>query len=193
MLFNNWDKLIENGKNLNLKKTREDVLKILSYSLDAINPYKIVKKIFYKKNIVINGKKFYFSDFEKIYLIGFGKASIGMSQAVCDSINNEKGVVITTTSNDKVFNDNISTFVGSHPLPSNNCIIATNKLMDLVKLCNKNDLLIVLISGGGSSLLCKPRSNIEDLQKITNLLLKSGANIEEINTIRKHLSFVKGG
>ena len=138
MLFNNRDKLIENGKNLNLKKTREDILKILSYSLDAINPYKIVKNIFYMKNIVINGKKFDISDFEKIYLIGFGKASIGMSQAVCDSINIEKGVVITTTSNYKVSNENISTFVGSHPLPNNNCIIATKKLMDLVKICNKN-------------------------------------------------------
>jgi len=72
-------------------------------------------------------------------------------------------------------------------------LVWLEKILDVVKLCGKNDLLIVLISGGGSALLCKPRVDLEDLQNTTDLLLRSGADINEINTIRKHLSYVKGG
>ena len=70
---------------------------------------------------------------------------------------------------------------------------AEDKIVSLVKKTNKNDLLLVLISGGGSALLCKPRIPLEDMQTLTDMLLKSGADITELNTIRKHLSFVKGG
>jgi glycerate-2-kinase len=96
-------------------------------------------------------------------------------------------------SNRKVNSSRIITFVGNHPITSQNSIDGTNKILDMVKNCNENDLLIVLISGGGSALFSKPRTSLKDIQKTNDLLLRSGANINEINTIRKHLSFVKGG
>jgi len=193
MLFRNYKDLLENAKEETIKKIRKDILDILSYSLKSADPYKSVKKRFLKDNIHINNKNLDLSIFNNIYLVSFGKASVGMAQAVCDSINITKGIVVTNEKKRKVKHKNVETFVGSHPIPDENSIKGTEKIINLVKNCKKDDLLIVLISGGGSALLCKPRVDLKDIQKITELLLKSGANINEINTIRKHLSYVKGG
>lgn len=193
MLFKNKKKIIENGQTTELKKIREDILYILESALDAVNPYNVVKSKFDKKRIIFENETIDISNFKHIFLIGFGKASVGMAKAVCDSINITSGAVITNDSNKKVSKKNIRTYVGSHPIPNQKTIDATEKVLDIIKQCDEEDLLIVLISGGGSSLLCKPRIPLKDLQKITDLLLNSGADINEINTVRKHLSYVKGG
>jgi len=193
MLFKNREKIIENGQTPELKKIRGDILDILTFALDSVNPYEVVKSMFYEKKINIGWKTVDPSDFENIYVVGFGKASVGMAQAVCDSIDVKKGVIITNDPSNKVRSECVDTFVGSHPIPDQNSIDGTEKILDIIKMCGNEDLLIVLISGGGSALLCKPRASLEDLQQTTYLLLRSGADINEINTIRKHLSFVKGG
>jgi len=87
----------------------------------------------------------------------------------------------------------VEVIVGGHPLPNEGSIRGTEKILDLLGNCSENDCVIVLISGGGSSLFCKPRVSLNDLQKTFDLLLRNGVSIEELNTIRKHLSFVKGG
>ena len=193
MLFKNQRQIINNGQTPELKKIRKDILDILSSSYDAVNPYKAVKNNIINGKIVFNSETIDISSFKNIYLVGFGKASIGMAQAVCDSFNIKNGAVITNDSKNKVKNSNIITYVGSHPLPTQNNINNTEKLLDIVKKCKEDDILIIVISGGGSSLFCKPRVNLDDMNKTIDLLLKSGANINEINTIRKHLSYVKGG
>jgi len=193
MSFKNREKIIENGQTPELKRIREDVLDILTSALNSIDPYKAVKSMFYGKKIKVDGKSIDTDNFENIYVVGFGKASVGMIQAICDSINVKKGAIITNDSNKKVESDCINSFVGSHPIPDQNSIDSTDRLIDFIKMCGNADLLIVLISGGGSALLCKPRVSLKDLQYTTDLLLRSGAEINEINTIRKHLSFVKGG
>ena len=193
MLFKNREKIIENGQTPELKKIRGDILDILTFALDSVNPYEVVKSRFYEKKINIGEKTVDSSDFENIYVVGFGKASVGMAQAVCDSIDVKKGVIITNDPNNKVRSECVDTFVGSHPIPDQSSIGGTDKILDIIKMCGNEDLLIVLISGGGSALLCKPRVSLTDLQPTTDLLLRSGASINEINTIRKHLSFVKGG
>jgi len=193
MLFKNREKIIENGQTPELKKKRGDILDILTFALDSVNPYKVVKSMFYEKKIDIGGKNVDVSDFENIFVVGFGKASVGMAQAVCDSVDVKKGVITTNDPNNKVRSECVTTVIGSHPIPDQNSIDGTEKILDIIKMCGNKDLLIVLISGGGSALLCKPRVNLKDLQQTTDLLLRSGADISEINTIRKHLSFVKGG
>jgi len=185
MLFKNFKEIIENGRTSEIKKARKDVLNILSAALNAVDPYNAVKNFLDKQKIDI-------SDFKDIYLIGFGKASIKMTKAVCDTFKIKKGIVITNETKKKLDN-NIQVFTGGHPLPNENSINGTEKTLQLIEKCRENDLLIVLISGGGSALLSKPRIPLNDLKKTTDLLLKSGANIKEINTIRKHLSLVKGG
>jgi len=192
-MFKNKEILIDNGKEGYIKNVRKDILEILESSLNAVDPYNSVKKCFGKKKFKINNKEIDIGEYKNIYLVAFGKASIGMAQAVSDSIEIKKGVVITNEKQRKVESSNVSTYVGSHPIPNQDSITGAKKVLELVENCEEDDLLFVLISGGGSALLSYPKIKINDLQKTTDLLLKSGADIKEINTIRKHLSNIKGG
>ena len=193
MLFKNREQIIRNGETPELKKIRGDVLDILNSVLDAVDPYKAVKSRFNSDMIVFEEDSIDISDFDNVYLVGFGKASVGMAQAVCDSVDVKEGVVVTNDPDSQVKNDNVVTIAGGHPLPDQGSIDGAEKILSIVEKCNDCDVLIVLISGGGSALLSKPRVCLEDLQSVTSLLLKCGADINEINTIRKHLSLVKGG
>ncbi|KYK32088.1 MAG: hypothetical protein AYK22_00590 [Thermoplasmatales archaeon SG8-52-3] len=193
MLFKNQKHIIKNGKNQYLKEIRRNVLEIFTSAIESVDPYNVVRSKINNNKIIFNSEKFDISNYKNIHLIGFGKASIGMAKAVYDSISIKKGAIITNEINNSFKKNGLNVLYGTHPIPSEKNINATNKLINILKNCNKNDLLIVLISGGGSALFCKPRVSLLDLQKVTNLLLKSGADIKEINTIRKHLSYVKGG
>ena len=191
MLFKNREKIIENGQTPLLKEVRSDILEILTSVIKAVDPYNAVKSRFDGNSIVLNSKLIDTSNFNGIFLIGFGKASFGMAKAVCDSIKIKSGAIISNVSHQNMETYCVNTLIGGHPIPNENSIDSTDQILDIVKKCGKDDLLIVLISGGGSALLCKPRVNLLDLQITSDLLLKSGANINEINTIRKHLSYVK--
>ncbi len=193
MLFKNYDQIVSNGQTPQLQKKRKDILDILTVALDSVNPYNAVKGVFKDGKIVFEAVSIDTSGFENIYVVGFGKACVGMAQAVCDFVNVTKGVIASNDFSVKLTCDKIEVIVGGHPIPNKRSIQGAEKITEIVKKCRENDLLIVLISGGGSALLCKPRVSLEGLQEATNLLLKSGANINEINTIRKHLSYVKGG
>lgn len=193
MLFKNYNQLVANGQTPELKKKRKDVLDILTVALESANPYHAVTRVFDNDQIVFEDKTIDLSCFEHIYLVGFGKASVGMTQAVCDSVTVSRCVVVTNDSSAKVTNERIDVVVGGHPMPNTGSILGAEKILEVVNMCGEHDCLIVLVSGGGSALLCKPRICLEDLQETTDLLLRSGADINEINTIRKHLSYVKGG
>jgi hydroxypyruvate reductase/glycerate 2-kinase len=192
-MFKNKNQITKNGSTPELKKIRAEILDIFSAAVNAVNPYNCVKYRFKENFILINDKQLDIRCFDNVYLIGFGKASVGMSQAVCDSVNVKEGIVITNDPVRKVDSKAVFTFVGNHPIPIQNNVIGTDKIIELVEKLREKDLLIVLISGGGSALLSKPRIPLGDLQSTTDLLLKCGANIREVNTIRKHLSLVKGG
>ncbi len=193
MFFKNFEQIVSNGQTSELKRKREDVLEILTAAIDAVNSYNAVKKVFDKDKLVFESEEIDLTSFENIYVVGFGKASVGMARAVCDFTKISSGVVVTNDSEEKLDNDRVDIVVGGHPLPNIGSIDGAEKILDVVKLCGENDLLIVLVSGGGSALLCKPRVSLEDLQNTTDLLLRSGADINEINTIRKHISYIKGG
>ncbi len=193
MLFKNYDQLVTNGQTPELQKKRKDILDILTAALDAVNPYNAVEHVFDKDKLVFESEEIDLTSFEHIYVVGFGKASVGMACAVCDFSKVTSGVVVTNDSRANLENDCIEVVVGGHPIPNIGSMKGAEKILDIVRLCGENDLLVVLISGGGSALLCKPRVSLKDLQKTTDLLLRCGADINEINTIRKHISYVKGG
>lgn len=184
MIFKNADTIIRNGKTPQIRQARKDILNILSEVIRSVDPYRVTYA-YLKENLET-------SAYKSIYLISFGKASIRMAQAASDLLPVKEGVVITNE--DKIVKaKNVYTFTGDHPIPTLRNIKATEKAIEVVEKCKEEDLLLVLISGGGSALLCKPRVPLKDMQTLTDLLLKSGADITELNTIRKHLSFVKGG
>lgn len=131
----------------------------------------------------------------RIYLIAIGKAAFQMTKAASDILNDKlyKGIVITKYNHIKGTINNIECYEAGHPIPDENAFIATKKAISLVNNLNKNDTVIFLISGGGSALFEDPLVSKDELEDITNQLLKCGADINEINTIRKRLSKVKGG
>ncbi len=193
MLFTNYDALILNGTTPLLQQKRKDILEMLTAAVEAVQPYRVVKDLFHGSQLVFPSESFDLASFDHLYLVGFGKASVGMAQAVCDAVKVTKGVVITNDPKAKVTHDAVEVFVGGHPLPDEGSIRGTEKILTRLQDCGENDAVIVLISGGGSSLFCKPRVPLPDLQNTINLLMRSGATIDEVNTIRKHLSLVKGG
>lgn len=187
MIFINEEQIIQNGRTDELKTARRDILVMFDAAAHAVDPYNVTLNHLQKHPIFERSKH------ESIYLVAFGKASVSMAKAACNTLPIKEGVVITNDENNKVHHKNVKTYIGDHPIPTRRNIEATNQALSTIEKCKKNDLLIILISGGGSALLCKPRIPLQDLQKTTDLLLKSGADITEINTIRKHLSQVKGG
>jgi len=193
MLFKNYDELILNGNTPLLQQKRKDILEMLTAAVEAVHPYRVVKELFHGSELVFPSESIDLSSFDHVYLAGFGKASIGMAQAVCDATKITKGVVITNDPSAKIPHDMVEVVVGGHPLPNDGSIRGAEKILDLLECCTPNDCVIVLISGGGSSLFCKPRIPLPELQSTIGHLIRSGATIEEINTVRKHLSFVKGG
>jgi glycerate 2-kinase len=193
MLFKNYDNLVLNGQSPVLQQKRKDVLDILSAAVDAVQPSRVIKDVFCGSQLVFASESIDLSFFDHVYIVGFGKASVGMAQAVCDAVTVTKGIIITNDPSATIKNHFIEVIVGGHPFPNEGSINGAEKILDLLGKCSENDCVIVLISGGGSSLFCKPRVPLDDLQKTFDMLLHSGVNIEEMNTIRKHLSFVKGG
>lgn len=182
-IFKNGEDIIRNGKTPEIRKAREDLLSILSHAIEKVDPYTVTSSYLDKIDLSI---------YDNIYLLAFGKASVRMAEAVCDRVKIREGVVITNE-NKMVRSGNVSTYLCDHPIPTSRNITATERALSMLRHCKENDLLLVLISGGGSALLCKPRIPLHDMQVLFDLILKSGADIMEFNTIRKHLSYVKGG
>ncbi len=119
-----------------------------------------------------------------------------MASALCSILdNNVVAGAITVPYGTKAEIKRVLVTEASHPIPDDAGIEGTKKILSILRRADQNDLVIVLISGGGSALMPLPASGISlaDKQKITSSLLRSGASIHEINAVRKHLSAVKGG
>jgi len=136
----------------------------------------------------------------KVYVVGAGKAGAAMSRAV-EAVLGERiasGLVIVKDGYAETGGAPLARITlreASHPLPDGRSVGATAELLYLVDSAGAHDLVICLISGGGSALLTQPAAGIalEDVQSVTGLLLKAGATINELNAVRKHLSQVSGG
>lgn len=164
-------------------------------TLDRVQPCQLVRE-----NISLAGKKIHVSgqtfSYDKIYLVGFGKASCTMAQGALEVIPSHliNGVVVTKYKH-AIDLKGVKVIEAAHPIPDENSIKAARNIIQLLNEATSDDLVIFLISGGGSALLELPRPGITlaDLKKVTDLLLRCGADINEINVVRKHLSLVKGG
>ena len=130
----------------------------------------------------------------KVIVVGAGKASARMAEAVETVWGDCEGVIITRYGYGRP-TKGIEIIEASHPVPDENGVIATKKILDLMNDLNENDFVLCLVSGGASALLCAPSDiiTLAEKQSINNSLLTSGAPIEKINLVRKHLSKVKGG
>lgn len=189
-MIKNFEELAENT----IKKfinARRDALEIMDYVLEEMNGYNLIKKRvkIFKKAIFIDGRKFNLSC-KKIFLTGFGKASASMAKAMEEIIEFDEGYVIST---EEINLRKAKLLKGTHPFPSEENIKATEKIIEIFERADENDLIFVLISGGGSSLLCRPSISLKSMIEMTKELMEKGCTIEELNTVRKHISDVKGG
>ena len=180
-------------------------LEVLENALTAVKPENIINNNIKIQNnyLFIQQDKYDLSRFNRFIIIGGGKATAEMSFAlenILKSVPRKKygGLINIPDSLDfqnSPLTDKIVLNYASHPIPNGKGFSGTKEMIGLIKQSSKNDLIICLISGGGSALLPLPKKglNLKDLQEINSLLLASGATIHEINTIRKHLSDFKGG
>lgn len=137
------------------------------------------------------------SKFSKIKMIGFGKAAGQMAAGLSSILGSKiaEGIVIVKDPTAAQLPEGFEVFVGSHPIPSEKSLIAGKALLEFCKNCQEGELVFGVVSGGASALMELPLDGLtlEDLQKTTELLMASGATINEMNSIRKHLSKIKGG
>lgn len=196
----NYSELINNARSPADQKARRLALIGLNVTLEAADPKRIVKsKVFLKPpSLVIDEKSFDLTLFKNIFVVGGGKASGFMAEALEEILGDYVtagflNIPYGTRGYYKLHRLTLNE--ASHPVPDEGGVKGTKQIMDLTNQANETDLIICLISGGGSSLTPLPcdEVSLEDKRAITETLLKSGATINEINAVRKHISKFKGG
>ena len=188
---------------MSLEKIRQQAKEIFLDCLDAVDPYKAVKRALRVEGdmMVVKGggdreHKLDLSEYHRIFVVGGGKATAPMAQAVEDTL----GERITAGFINVKYGFGLRlkyTEVGEagHPLPDQNGLRGAKRILEILSGAGENDLVLSLISGGGSALLPLPADDItlEQKQQVTEMLLACGASIDEINAVRKHISLSKGG
>lgn len=174
---------------------RKDLQDIFSAGLAAADPAEAVRRSLRVEGgpITAGGRSF---DAESVSVVAAGKAAGAMARAA-EEVLEERisgGLVVTKDDHDPG-PESFETVFASHPEPDERGVEAARKVQELAESLGEGDLLLALISGGASALLADPAPPIElaDLKKLTGDLLRSGADIGEINTVRKHVSVLKGG
>lgn len=171
---------------------------IFEAGLRAVDPKKAVKRFLKveKNTLHVGARRLNLESFSSIWVIGAGKGSAAMAQGVEEIIGERIGGGIVIVKYGYVAPlQRVRLIEAGHPTPDENGWRATQELVDLVANLGPQDLVLLVVSGGGSALLPMPVETITLSEKVetTDLLLKSGASIQEMNAVRKHLSQVKGG
>ena len=177
---------------------RKHALQIFEAGLQAVDPVAAINHYVTVSDSVlsIGEQQFKLKDYDRILIIGAGKAVAPMAKTMEDHLGNRiaAGVIVTKDEHGLPLKK-VKVCEASHPVPDARGVAGTEEILALVKKAGERDLIICLISGGGSALLIAPVEGISlaGKQEATRLLLACGATIHEFNAVRKHLSRVKGG
>ncbi len=171
-------------------EVKAGLLKVIQEARKKFSPYNLLLP--HLQNLPLN---------RPIYIFALGKAAYQMAEAALSIASHDPlirimaGLVITRYGNSKGPLDKMTILESSHPIPNEDSLKAADAAIDFLQKLNENDILLVLLSGGGSALLEKPVEGVtlEEIMEITRKLLDSGADIETINSERKKYSAVKGG
>ena len=163
---------------------RKDAEKIARGAIDSVSPEAAVRR-------ALEGKTFS----GKLYLVSVGKAAWKMAEVAASCLEQplEAGIVVTKYDHVEHPIPGVTCYEAGHPAPDENTFRATQAVLDMTADLDKSDTVLFLLSGGGSALFEQPVVAEAELQSITRQLLACGADIVEMNTIRKRLSMVKGG
>jgi hydroxypyruvate reductase len=183
---------------MNTNRARKDAVAIFQAGVTAVDPAVAVRRHVERQgnSLKIGGRPYNLADFENIFVIGAGKASAAMAEPLEEILGERltSGFLNVKYGHSRPLS-RIHVNEAGHPLPDESGWLGAKKIIALLRSTGKRDLVIFLISGGGSALLPAPAEGLtlEDEQHMTSLLLECGATIHEINAVRKHISSVKGG
>lgn len=188
-------RLLKTGKT---KSRREKVLPILAAALEAVDPVTAVRRYMSLQDddLRIGQRAYSLNEYQNIYVIGGGKASGAMAKAAEQILGPRlTGGLVNTKYGYVADTKTVSINQAGHPLPDEAGMQGASQMVDIAASATERDLIICLISGGGSALMTLPVEGITlaDMEALTSALLRCGATINEINAIRKHLSQIKGG
>lgn len=195
-LFANRESVCDHGH----REARRVLCDVASTAVEAVHPEQTVPRhlAISEDTLTIDGQRYNLAAHD-IYALGIGKGSAAVVAQVADILGDrlEHGLVVDKhgQGEESASLDAVETHTGSHPIPDAASVQATTRVTEWANQREASDLVIACITGGASALLAAPSDEvtIEDLANLTDLLLGSGAPIEDINAVRKHLSTVKGG
>ena len=177
---------------------REDMMAVLSAALQAVDPAQAVRNCVRREGarLTVGDHAYDLDSYRRIFVVGAGKAGGPMAQALEETLGDRlAGGVVNVKEGYAVPTQHIELVEAAHPVPDENGLRGAERILRMAADAGADDLVFCLISGGGSALMELPAGDVslDDLQHLTDLLLRSGATINEVNTIRKHISQVKGG
>ncbi|MDE2025654.1 MAG: DUF4147 domain-containing protein [Patescibacteria group bacterium] len=187
--------VIKNFDQLATSPQRKVVLQLIEEAFASIQPSHVFNQHIQRNGdeLTIQGQTFDLSQFEKVFVVGFGKGSSG----ICKLLEQVLGDRLTAGWDIDVVEETFAKIAytkGTHPLPSDTNIFFTERVLDATRGLTEKDLVLVVVCGGGSAMFESPyKASLETLDAISTALLRSGATISEMNVIRKHVSKVKGG
>jgi glycerate 2-kinase len=176
---------------------RQTILDIFKAGLNAVLPENLILDAVKLEDDAINilGRRFAIPSGSRIHVFGSGKASIGAAKVLEDTFQDmiEGGLIVSNYYDTSLGKINLC--VGSHPVPDGRSMLAAERLISDLSGLSKDDIFIYILSGGSSSLIEKPVSplTIDELRSVSKLVMNAGASINELNSVRKHLSMIKGG
>jgi len=181
-----------------LPRLRNDAQDAILQALAPVRPDTCIQRSLSKDGDILTAgdSRVNLREFDSVNLIAVGKAACPMARAAMEILGNSLNRYFVCTKRGHGSADATFDYLeASHPVPDDGSVLCAEKALELASSLTERDLLLVLISGGASALMCAPAIGItlEEKQAVTGMLLRCGANIHEINTVRKHLSRVKGG
>jgi len=180
------------------RESREPILNILKVALDAVDPFLATRAVLERKGelLTVAGRHYDLVSFSRVIVVGAGKAGAPMVRAVEAVLGDHisDGLVVVKSGHSAT-TQHVEIVEASHPRPDAAGVAAGQRILTLAQTATVDDLVIVLLSGGGSALLVAPATGVTlaDMQAMTDALLASGATIHEINCLRKHCETLKGG
>lgn len=189
------DELLKSGTTA---ERRRAALDVLAAALEAADPRKAVVHSLRREGdtLCVAEKRYDLRQYDRVLVVGAGKAGAAMAAGVEDVLGDRvSGGVVNVKYGHVAPTRRVEIHEAAHPVPDESGLAGTRRMVELLREAGPRDLIITVISGGGSALMDLPVDGItlDEMKALTDAMLRSGATINEINTIRKHLSEVKGG
>jgi hydroxypyruvate reductase len=188
--------MIENADELGGTPARETALACLEAGIGSVLPDRVVERsVSLSENaLVVDDLRYDLDEYDRVVVLGGGKAAGGVARALEALLGDriDDGIVVAA---EPAETDRIEVAVGDHPVPTERSVEGARRVLELAAEADERTLILAVVTGGASSLLAAPAEGVSlaDLRATTDALLDSGAEIAELNAVRKHLSAIKGG